>query len=123
MRVGYLANEMDIKDFAIYAKECLKVNYGLLINAGKDKIKKVAIIGGGGANEYIRAIEENVDIYISGDVKHPTRREMISLKFNYLDLPHEIEKIFIYQMKKILLTIEPNLDILCVDHEKEPIVL
>ena len=123
MRVGYLANEMDIEDFARCAKKCLKVNYGLLVNAGKRNIKKVAIIGGGGANEYPHAIEENADIYVSGDMSHHVRREMISLKFNYLDLPHEIEKIFIYQMKKILLSIEPTLDILCVDHEKEPTVL
>lgn len=123
MRVGYLSNEMDIQDFAKYAKECLKVNYGLLINAGKQKVKKVAIIGGGAANEYPHALEEGADIYISGDVKHPVRREMISLKMNYLDLPHEIEKIFIPQMKKIINNIDSSIDILCVDHEKEPLVI
>lgn len=123
MRIGYLSNEMDINDFAKYAKECLKVNYGLLLPYGKQMVKKVGIVGGGGAKEYEFAFEEGCDIYVSGDAPHHIRREIIAHHFNYLDLPHEIEKIFIPAMKNILLDIDNDLDILCVDHEKEPLVI
>ena len=56
-------------------------------------------------------------------MRHHTRREMHSLKFSYLDLPHEIEKIFMPAMKNILLNIDSSFDILIVDHEKEPTVI
>ena len=123
MRIGYLEKEMDIYEFAKYAKECLKVNYGLLLPYGKPIVKKVGIIGGGGAPDYQVAIDEGCDIYISGDLRHHTRRDIIARHFNYLDLPHEIEKIFIPAMKNIINNIDSDIDILCVDHEKEPLVI
>ena len=123
MRIGYLDQEMGIEDFAKYAKECLKVNYGLLLPYGKPTVKKVGIIGGGGAPDYQAAIDEGCDIYVSGDLRHHTRRGIIARHFNYLDLPHEIEKIFIPTMKSVLNDIDSSFDILCVDHEKEPLVI
>ena len=54
---------------------------------------------------------------------HHARREVISYKFNYLDLPHEIEKIFMEQMKMILLEINPSLEIISLDHEVLPKVI
>lgn len=123
MRIGYLSNEMEINEFAKYAKKCLKVNYGMLLPFGNKMIKKVGIIGGGGNGEYPFAIQEGCDIYISGDVPHHVRRGIISSKFNYLDLPHEIEKIFITQMKNIINNIDSGIDVLCVDHEKEPLII
>lgn len=123
MRIGYLPSSMDINDFALYAKKELNVDYGLLINEGKTKVKKVGIVGGGGSKDFNVAIEEGCDIYISGDISHRTRRNIILSKFNYLDLPHEIEKIFMPTMKNILLSIDKSLDILIIDHEKEPKVI
>ena len=119
-RGGTLKNEMEIHDFAKYAMKKLNVNYGLLINEGKSKIKKVAIIGGGGWSSYLNAMNEGYDIYISGDIPHHGRRGVVANKFNYLDLPHEIEKIFMKQFKKVLLTIDSELQILTIDQEDLP---
>ena len=123
MRIGELENAMEIHDFSKYANKCLKVDYSLLINCGTTNIKKVGIIGGGGSRNYKIAQEENCDIYISGDAPHHVRREIVNSKFNYLDMPHEIEHIFMPQMKKILLEIDPNLEIITFDHEKLPEVI
>ena len=123
MRIGELEEPMDVVEFAKYAKEKLNVRYGLLINEGKPVVQKVGIIGGGGSRDYPVARDEGCDIYISGDVSHHVRRAIVNEKFNYLDLPHEIEKIFIPQMKKILLSIDPTLKILMIDHEEEPEVI
>ena len=65
----------------------------------------------------------NADIYISGDAPHHIRRSVIQHKFNYLDLPHEIEKIFMPRMKEILLEYDPTLNIIIVDHECLPKVI
>ena len=122
-RGGELEKEMDIISLAKFAKEQFKVNNGWLINSGKKSIKKVAIVGGAGWYFYKNAKLEGYDIFISGDIPHHGRRDIIMENYNFLDLPHEIEKIFIPQMKKILLEIDPNLEIIEYDHEKEPILI
>jgi putative NIF3 family GTP cyclohydrolase 1 type 2 len=123
MRIGTLDRPMDVASFAIFAKERLCVDYGLLINEGSKEIRKVGIIGGGGSRSWKIAKEEGCDLYISGDAPHHVRREIVNAHFNYLDLPHEIEKIFMPTMKEILLELDPSLEIKTVDHEKLPKVI
>ena len=69
------------------------------------------------------ARDEGCDIFISGDAPHYVRREIVNAKYNYLDMPHEIEKVFMPAMKEILLNIDPTLEIMTVDHEKLPKVI
>lgn len=123
MRIGYLPKEMEIHEFAKFANKALGVNYSLLVHYGPKMIKKVGIIGGGGSRDYPVAVEEGCDIYISGDVSHHVRREMVNNKINYLDMPHEIEHMFMPQMKKILLGIDSSLEVITFDHEKIPEVI
>lgn len=123
MRIGELKKEMPVEEFARYAKKCFKVEYSLLIAKGNPMIKKVAVIGGGGSRDWPVAKEEGADIYISGDAPHHVRREIVVEGYNYLDMPHEIEKIFMPQMKKLLLEMDESLDIVIVDHEELPKVI
>ena len=119
-RGGELENEMEIHDFALYANKCLKIEYSHLINAGKKTIKSVAIIGGAGSREFKTAMNEGYDIFISGDIPHHARREVIAEHYNFLDMSHEIEKIFMPQMKKLLAEIDPTLKVEIIDHEVIP---
>ena len=123
MRIGELKEAMPVEEFARFAKARLDVDYGLLIAEGPEMVKKVGIVGGGGSRDWPVARDEGCDIYISGDVPHYIRRSIVLEKFNYLDLPHEIEKIFMPQMKKILLSLDPTLEILMIDHEELPKVI
>ena len=123
MRIGELDKKMPVKEFATYAKEKLNVSFGKLIAEGNKQVKKVGIIGGGGSGYYNIAQLEGCDIYISGDAPHHIRRAIVLDKMNYLDLPHEIEKIFMPQMKKLLLELDPSLTIKTIDHEKLPEII
>ena len=123
MRGGRLPRPMPVEEFAKYARERLNVDYGLLIAKGKPVVESAAIIGGGGSRDWKVAKEAGYDIYISGDAPHHVRREIVLNDYNYLDMPHEIEKIFIPQMKKILLELDDSLEILTIDHEKLPKVI
>ena len=123
MRIGNLKKEMPVEEFAKYAVKKFKVDYSLLISKGKPTIKKVGIIGGGGSRDWVIAKEEGCDIYISGDAPHYVRRDITNAKYNYLDMPHEIEHVFMPQMKKLLLEIDPTLEIVEIDHEKLPKVI
>ena len=123
MRIGELKEAMPVEEFAKFAKAKLNVEYGLLIAEGNKMIKKVGVVGGAGSRAWNIARDEGCDMFISGDVPHHIRRSIVIEKFNYLDLPHEIEKIFMPQMKKILLSLDPTLEILMVDHEELPKVI
>lgn len=119
-RGGRLKKSMNVEEFSRYAKNKLNVDYGLLINEGKKDIESVALIGGGGWSGFKNALDEGYDIYISGDMPHHARRDVVTYKYNYLDLPHEIEKVFMGKMKNVLLSIDKDLNIIIVDHEKCP---
>ena len=123
MRIGELETPEEVLQFAEKAKTIFHVDYALLINSGAKIIKKVGIIGGGGSRSWPIAKEEGCDIYISGDAPHYVRRDIVNAKYNYLDMPHEIEKIFMPTMKEILLGIDPSLTIETIDHEKLPKVI
>ncbi|MCR5185381.1 MAG: Nif3-like dinuclear metal center hexameric protein [Bacilli bacterium] len=123
MRIGYLDKPMEVHDFARYAVKAFNVDYALLVNYGKKMVQKIGIVGGGGSRDYKVALLEECDIYISGDAPHHVRRDVINDKFNYLDMPHEIEHAFMPQMKKILLEIDDSLEVITFDHEKLPEVI
>lgn len=123
MRCGSLKNPLPVKEFAKHAKTALGVEYGLLIDAGAKTISSVGIVGGGGSRQWMVAKDLGMDIYISGDASHHVRRDVVGAAFNYLDLPHEIEKIFMPTMKNILQEYDSKLEIVIVDHEKEPKVI
>jgi dinuclear metal center YbgI/SA1388 family protein len=119
-RGGDLPYPMNIDELTAYLCKKLNVTYGHPINAGEKMIKSLAIIGGGGWYLYKNAKLEGYDCYVSGDIPHHGRRDIIVNKYNYIDLPHEIENIFLERMKKILLDIDPTLEITIVYHEKNP---
>ena len=123
MRGGKLPHKMDVEEFARYACKKFDVDYSLLINNGKKEVESVAIIGGGGSRRWNVAKDAGYDIFISGDAPHYVRRDVILNNYNYLDMPHEIEKIFMPTMKKILLSLDNSLEIVMVDHEKLPKVI
>ncbi|MCH4236048.1 MAG: Nif3-like dinuclear metal center hexameric protein [Bacilli bacterium] len=122
-RGGNLPQPMTIDEFVKYALLRLDVPYGSIINAGKKTIERVAIIGGGGSRSWRKAAAEGFDIFISGDTPHHVRRDIIRYQFNYLDVPHEVERIFLGQMQKILLEIDPTLEVIIIDQEKVPPVI
>lgn len=122
-RGGRLVKPMEVHEFAALATKQLNADYGLLTAAGVKTVERVALVGGGGSRSWKVAKDEGYDIYISGDAPHYVRRDVILNDFNYLDLPHEIEAVFMEQMKKLLLEMDPSLEIKCVNHEKQPIVI
>lgn len=123
MRCGYLNKPMSITDFVGYAKRQLNVSYGLLVNSGTKTIHSVGIIGGGGSHDWRIAKDAGMDIYISGDAPHHVRRDIVRAHYNYLDLPHEIEKIFMKTMEELLHQYDSTLKVIIVDHEQLPTVI
>lgn len=122
-RGGELKTPMNINDLTLYLTEKLNVSYGLSLNYGKKEISSIAIVGGGGWHSFKFAQDEGYDCFISGDIPHHGRRDVILNKYNYIDLPHEIENIFIEQMKNVLFSFDNSLEIVTILHEKNATVV
>ena len=116
-RGGTLPKAMDINDFAKMVKRVLKLPKIYLINKGKKRIKKVALCGGSGAGDFVHAMNEGYDIFLSGDAPHHIRHDVSRYHFNYIEIMHEVEQIFIEVMYKRLKSLDPKLKIIRVPQE------
>ena len=110
-RGGQLAKPMARLAFAQLVKEKLALPYVHLIPSGSSMIHKVALIGGGGAKYYPTAQAEGFDIFLSGDSVHHVRRGIVNAHFNYLEIAHEVETIFIPTMANYLKRLDPTLQL------------
>jgi dinuclear metal center YbgI/SA1388 family protein len=110
-RGGRLAKPMTRLAFANMVKEKLSLPYVHLIPEGNPMISKVALIGGGGAKYYPTAQAEGFDIFLSGDSAHHVRRGIVNAHFNYIEIAHEVETIFIPTMASYLKQLDPTLQL------------
>ena len=111
-RGGRLSKPMPIQQFANMVKQQLRLPYAHLIPEGTSTIKTVALIGGGGAKYYDIAQREGYDIFLSGDSAHHVRRGIVNAHYNYLEMPHEVETIFIPTMAKYLKQLDSKLAVI-----------
>lgn len=123
MRIGELPEEMVMEDLVKMLLEVTGASFAEYVNYGSKMIKTIAFIAGGGSSYFKIAKEEGADVYISGDWPHHVRRDIITSRYNYIDLPHEIERMFTEIMKETLLSIDPTLEVVTFDHEKEPSIM
>lgn len=117
MRGGELDKEMDAIEFAKYVKKQLKLPAVYLINRGKKKIKSVAICGGAGGGMFRVPMEEGYDIYVSGDAPHHIRHDINCYHYNYLEIMHEAEQIFVPTMKEYLKNLDKDLKIIALGQD------
>lgn len=68
MRIGNLQKEMMLDDFAGFVEEKLKIK--VLISGENRMIKRVAVMGGAGGNDYALAHKYGADVYLTGECKH-----------------------------------------------------
>ncbi len=69
-RIGSLNKEYSKKDFIAYVKKALNTDVLRASESSPEKIRKVAVCGGGGSQLLINAYNEGADAFITGEVKH-----------------------------------------------------
>lgn len=111
-RGGRLAQPMTMDAFAHYAKAKLGMDYGFYLAEGVPMVQSIALVGGGGSRSYAIAKEEGYDCFLSGDAPHHVRRSIVNDQYNYVELPHEIERIFLSVMTNYLHRLDNTLTIL-----------
>lgn len=85
-RVGELKEEMSVGDFASFVKRtlgCDRLNYV----KGKDNVKKVALLGGGG-KDFWQAASRCSDVYITGEMSYNTMIDAHEEGFSVIEAGH-----------------------------------
>lgn len=87
-KVGYLEKEKLLKD--IYLELSEKLNYSNIRIYGdiKNNIKKIAVCGGSGSSMIDDAIKKDVDLYITGDIKHHDAQYAYENNITLMDISH-----------------------------------
>ena len=67
--IGNLEKEFEPAHFARYVKECLNCN-GVKYSNGKNNVKTVGLCSGGAGEFVFDAIKNNVDAFVTGEMKH-----------------------------------------------------
>ena len=118
MRIAVLDEPMKTEDIASLLIHAFSFDYLGYLSTGKI-IRKIGLIAGGGANDFMTAIHEDVDLYISGDCSHHSRLDMRRYGLDYIELPHECEELgFLSGMKNVIRDIDSNIEVECFAYEK-----
>lgn len=55
---------------------------------GKKDVRSIGLVSGGGTDELVQAIDEDLDLFITGDVSHTVYHECLEGKINMLSMGH-----------------------------------
>lgn len=102
-RKGKLPQTMSAYDFAYYVKDKMNIKMARLITADNQKpITTVGFICGDGGKYWRRALEDNLDAFITGDVYYHVGHDIISSGLTVVDPGHYTEKLFKYKVYDLL---------------------
>ena len=96
-RIGLLPTSMLAKDFILYIKEKLNLDFVKFSGNRDAEIKKVAVCGGGGASFISEALTAGVNAYITGDLKYHDffipENKMLLIDIGHFEGEHFIREI------------------------------
>lgn len=101
-RVGYI-NECTLGEFIQTVKLALDIDYVRYVGSKKNVVKKVAVVGGGGA-DYIPNVKLcGCDVFVTADVKYHQAQKAQKINLNVIDAGHfETENPIIYSVARYL---------------------
>ena len=100
-RVGEIT-EMSMKDAIQFVKKTFKVENARFIGDLDKRVKSIAISGGSGSSNIYNAKKMSADLYVTGDLSYHYAHDVLAIGLNALDIGHNIEKFFVYELKNIL---------------------
>jgi dinuclear metal center YbgI/SA1388 family protein len=101
--VGYLSKAIPLEIFAAELKTLLGCQAIKMVASGKEKVFKVALCTGAGADLLNVAARKNADVYITGDLKYHEAQHAKSIGLNVIDAGHfETEQFYISEFYRIL---------------------
>jgi dinuclear metal center YbgI/SA1388 family protein len=119
--IGQLQQPMNYMDFVGYVREILNCTYVRYTRAAKDKVQKIALCGGSGAEFIEEAINQGADVYLTADCKYHEFQDAEG-RIGLIDIDHWISERHAREIFKDI--IEP-LGVNCIisKQDKTPIVV
>lgn len=87
-RVGCLPATLTLQEFSEKIKAVLKLDRVVVGDAGQ-KVNKVALCGGAGADFISEALAAGADTFVTGDVKYHTAQNAVYSGLNIIDATHQ----------------------------------
>ena len=114
LRYFELDEYTNIEDIIYRIKENLKIeNVRLARSYRKNKIKKIGITTGAGDSFISEVIENKVDLFITGDLKHHIALDSIESGIYLLDIDHYgSEKLVSDLFEKVIKEIDSNIEVI-----------
>lgn len=101
-KIGSLACEMTLGEFAEHVKKTLDVNGVRVVGDLSTSVKKVAVLGGDGNKYFQTAKFKGADVYVTGDMYYHTAHDAMMLGLNIVDPGHNVEKVMKQGVASIL---------------------
>ncbi|RID89446.1 Nif3-like dinuclear metal center hexameric protein [Peribacillus asahii] len=104
-KIGSLADEMTLEQFAEHVKRTLDVDRVRVVGDLNTTVKKVAVLGGDGNKYFTTAKFKGADVYVTGDMYYHTAHDAMMIGLNIVDPGHNVEKV----MKQGVATVLSNM--------------
>ncbi len=102
-RYGKLKESMSFKELGMKLKRELSINHLRIVGDLSDKVEKVAIVTGSGADMIKKAYKHGCDVLITGDMKYHDAQDALDMGMKVIDCGHfDTEKVFADIMFKYL---------------------
>ncbi|KRM98891.1 Nif3-like dinuclear metal center hexameric protein [Loigolactobacillus rennini] len=93
-RIGEPQQKMTVQEFAQFTRKAFNVTGLRLISHHPQQIvKRVAVIGGDGGKFYPQVLQQQADVFVTGDVYYHTAHDMLAAGLSVVDPGHHIESI------------------------------
>lgn len=115
-RVGYLLGEISLEECCQLVKEKFHLDSVKVFGNLEQKVRKIAISPGSGKSMVTMAIEQEVEVLITGDIDHHDGIDAVARGLAIIDAGHYgIEHIFIPYMKEYLeKKLQNQVEVACV---------
>ncbi|KXS41871.1 dinuclear metal center protein, YbgI/SA1388 family [Candidatus Frackibacter sp. WG12] len=87
-RIGELASSTNFEEFVMQIKESLNVDRLRVVEPKKNRIKKVALCSGSGADLIRTAAFKGADLLLTGDLKYHDAEQAVELGLGVIDAGH-----------------------------------
>ena len=87
MRIGTLAEETDLEDFANSVKLQLQAD-SVRISDAYNSVRRVAVVGGSGGDYVREAVRLGVDTFVSGSLGYHDMEDAVELGINLIEAGH-----------------------------------
>lgn len=87
-RTGFLSQDMDLRDFAMFVREKLGLDSVTFVNGGK-RVHKLALCGGVGMDFQDMALEHGCDTFLTADIRYHEAQKAKFSGLNLVDGTHQ----------------------------------